>query len=202
MIEKPTHSQADSTMPNSNANRSEIDPVTQGSYRFHSYLYPDQNNFNSETNQENWNEQSIINRGTFYSNQSQMASNHATDGSENRMASDSTQTRAPFKSDKSSKFSDSLFFSFKKFQSKNESVKKTPAKIYCGLFEKDDGDFDDNMSTFFEPHHTLEKIFFKSKILVLTYVFILLSLVILFMFFYKIISNLEMYSVFEFLIII
>jgi len=102
--------------------------------------------------------------------------------------------RRPFKSAKSSKFSDNLFYSFRQNYTDKPSdlsLEKSPNdKVCCGLFERDDGDFDDSMWSFLNPYNVLEDNFCGSKILVFIYAFFCMAVLILFMFFYNVISRL------------
>lgn len=121
-------------------------------------------------------------------NQSRIASA----GSDNRVISESSEARRPFKSDESSKFSENLFYSFKQksnSQPKELSSEKNPNKKFCcGLFEEDDGDFDDSIWTCFDPYKFLEANFFPSKIIVTIYFFLLIASLILLILLYNVIS--------------
>jgi hypothetical protein len=124
---------------------------------------------------------------------SQKPSNYASAGSNSRIISDTSETRRPFKSAESSKFSDNLFYSFRQNYTdkpNDSTLQKTPNdKVCCGLFERDDGDFDDSMWSFLNPYNVLEDNFCNSKILVLIYAFFCMAVLILFMFFYNVISR-------------
>jgi hypothetical protein len=132
----------------------------------------------------------IDDENNFDSNQSRIASA----GSDNRAISESSQTRRPFKSDESSKFSENLFYSFKQKSNpqpkESSSERNSNKKFCCGLFEEDDGDFDDNIWTCFDPYKFLEANFFPSKIIVSIYFFLLIASLILLILLYNIISML------------